>query len=119
LASSTFLSDNAQPFGQRYAVSDVCLLVESIERSVRFYVDRLGFTLRRRAPEFADFSGLGVTLALWEADRVRSDLDLPSPRAEGVHKTMLAVRLPAAEAVDDCYAELCARGVTFHAPPAD
>ncbi|TGV95582.1 VOC family protein, partial [Mesorhizobium sp. M2E.F.Ca.ET.154.01.1.1] len=34
-------------------ISDVCLLVENIERTVDFYVEKLGFRLRRRAEGFA------------------------------------------------------------------
>ena len=50
-------------FAQRHAISDVCILVEDLERSVRFYVDRLGFRPLHRAPGFADFAGAGLTLA--------------------------------------------------------
>ena len=41
--------------GRRHAISDVCLLVEDIERTVDFYVDKLGFRLRRRAEGFRRF----------------------------------------------------------------
>lgn len=49
-------------FAERHAITDVCLLVRDLERSMRFYMDRLGFQLRHRAEGFADFTGAGVTL---------------------------------------------------------
>jgi catechol 2,3-dioxygenase-like lactoylglutathione lyase family enzyme len=58
------------PFAQRHAISDVCILCADIERSIRFYVDNLGFRPKHRAESFADFSGAGLTLALWEIDHI-------------------------------------------------
>jgi catechol 2,3-dioxygenase-like lactoylglutathione lyase family enzyme len=54
-------------FGRRHAITDLCFLVESVERSIEFYVGRLGFSLRRRAEGFVDFAGAGLTLAVWQA----------------------------------------------------
>ena len=36
-------------FAQRHAITDVCILVSDVERSIDFYTKRLGFMLRRRA----------------------------------------------------------------------
>jgi len=36
-------------FGGLDRITDVCLLVADIERTVEFYVDKLGFRLRRLA----------------------------------------------------------------------
>jgi len=47
-------------FAQRHAISDVCILCTDIERSIRFYVDKLGFQLKHRAESFADFTGAGL-----------------------------------------------------------
>ena len=47
-------------------ITDICLLVEDIERTVAFYTDKLDLTLRRRAEGFADFDMPGVILAAWE-----------------------------------------------------
>ena len=40
-------------FAQRHAISDVCILCEDVERSIRFYRDRLGCRLAHRAVEGA------------------------------------------------------------------
>lgn len=106
-------------FAQRHAISDVCILVEDVERSIRFYVDRLGFTLRQRAPGFADFSGAGLTLALWEIDHISTNTGVSGRRGPGAHKVCVAVALPTPETVDQCYAELLGTGVPFQGPPAD
>ena len=106
-------------FAQRHAISDVCVLVEDIERSTRFYVDCLGFTLLHRAEGFADFSGAGLTLALWEIDHISKHTGIADTRGPGAHKACIAVKLPSPAEVDACYAELSAKGVTFQDAPAD
>ena len=62
--------------GQAKKITDVCLLVEDIQRTVDFYVDKLGFRLRRRAEGFADFHNGGITLAAWELDDRREIAEL-------------------------------------------
>jgi catechol 2,3-dioxygenase-like lactoylglutathione lyase family enzyme len=104
-------------FAQRHAISDVCILVEDLERSARFYEDRLGFRPLHRAPGFADFSGAGLTLALWQIDHIADHTGIARARAHGVHKAVIAVKLPTPDDVDSCYAELVAKGVAFTGPP--
>jgi hypothetical protein len=106
-------------FAQRHAISDVCVLVEDVERSIRFYVDRLGFQLLHRAEGFADFSGAGLTLALWEIDHIGGHTGVATTRGPGAHKMCIAVRLSSPAEVDACHAELTAKGVAFQGPPAD
>jgi catechol 2,3-dioxygenase-like lactoylglutathione lyase family enzyme len=106
-------------FAQRHAISDVCVLVEDIERSVEFYTGRLGFKLKHRADGFADFTGAGLTLALWEIDHIARHTGVSNRRGPGAHKACIAVHLPTPEDVDACYAELTAKGVVFAGPPAD
>jgi uncharacterized protein len=106
-------------FAQRHAISDVCVLCEDVERSIRFYRDRLGFKLRHRAEGFADFSGAGLTLALWEIDHISRHTGVAATRGAGAHKACIAVKLPAPAEVDACYDELTASGVAFQGPPAD
>ncbi len=108
-----------QAFAQRHAISDVCVLVEDVERSARFYTDRLGFRPLHRAPGFADFAGAGLTLALWEIGHISEHTGVAATRAPGAHKLVIAVKLPAPEDVDACHAELSANGVAFQGPPAD
>lgn len=106
-------------FAQDHAITDICVLVKDAQRSVDFYVGKLGFALNRRAEGFAEFNGAGLTLACWEIDHLSEHTGVSDARAEGPHKVCIAVRLPSAEAVDEAYAELDGKGVPFYRPPAD
>jgi len=106
-------------FAQRHAISDVCILVRDIERSIAFYVEKLGFTPKHRAPGFADFSGAGLTLALWEIDHISRHAGLSAERASGAHTMLVAVLLASPAEVDACHADLTADGIVFSGPPAD
>jgi catechol 2,3-dioxygenase-like lactoylglutathione lyase family enzyme len=106
-------------FAQRHAISDVCILCTDIERSVRFYVDKLGFRPKHRAEGFADFTGAGLTLALWEIDHISRHTGISNIRGPGAHKACIAVKLDSPAELDAAYAELKAKGVPFEAPPAD
>jgi uncharacterized protein len=106
-------------FAQRHAISDVCVLCADVERSMRFYIDKLGFELQHRAEGFADFSGAGLTLALWEIEHISRHTGIANTRCPGAHKVCIAVRLPSPEELDACWRELSAKGVSFQAPPAD
>ena len=107
-------------FAQTYRISDVCLLVADVERSIRFYQDRLGFALRRRAEGFADFKGAGITLALWEIEHMAAHTGVsPNKAPPGIHKSCVAVELPSPEDVDRLYGELSQSGIAFVGPPGD
>ncbi len=108
------------PLGRQHPISDVCLLVEDIERTVAFYTGKLDFALRRRAEGFADFHGAGVTLAAWELDHISQHTGVSGRRGpRGAHKVCVAVQLPEPAEVDRLFAELSRRGVPFQGPPAD
>jgi uncharacterized protein len=106
-------------FAQRHAISDVCVLCRDIGRSIRFYTEKLGFELRHRADGFADFTGAGLTLALWEIDHISRHTGLANIAGPGAHKACIAVRMASPEEVDAGYGELVAKGVPFVAPPAE
>jgi uncharacterized protein len=106
-------------FAQRHAISDVCILCADLERSISFYVEKLGFKRAHRAEGFADFSSAGLTLALWQIDHISQHTGISNVRAAGPHKACIAVKLPSPEAVDASYRELSAKGVSFQSPPAD
>lgn len=107
-------------FAQTNKITDVCMIVADAERSIRFYVDKLGFVLRRRAEGFADFKGAGITLALWELGHMAAHTGIsPKPSPPAVHKACVAVELPTPEEVDRQYQELSKAGVVFVRPPAD
>jgi catechol 2,3-dioxygenase-like lactoylglutathione lyase family enzyme len=100
------------------AISDICFLVQDLDRAIGFYRDRVGFKLRRLAPGFADFSTAGVTLALWQVDHMQSHLRLPRAlAAKGGWHTMAAVQVESSERVHAMHQELAARGVPFLVEP--
>lgn len=101
-------------------VTDVCLVTEDLESAISFYIDKLGLELAHHMPGFADFSGPGVTLAVWDASAIRSATTVPARVAElGGHDVMLAVRLDSPHAVDAMYERLARRGIEFYDPPRD
>ncbi len=99
-------------------ITDVCVLVEDIERTVAFYTEKLGFKLRRRAEGFADFHAHGVTLAAWELDHINGHTGVSNARSpRAAHKACVAVELDSPASVDALYDELVARGVPFYGAP--
>ncbi|GAB0112738.1 VOC family protein [Acidisoma sp. C75] len=109
-------------FSALRSISDICLLVRDLERSVIFYTEKLGFTVTRRVEGFAAFNSAGVCLVVWETSHV-PDVPrrqaLPAPPASGEHPACLSVRLPSPQAVDAMYRLLGERGIPFRRPPAD
>src|ERR1700749_2759285 len=101
----------------RSSISDICFLVEDLDRAIAFYRDRVGFELRRLAPGFADFFTAGVTLALWQGGPMQTHLELPpGPRSAG-WRTMAAIQVNDRQRVEALHDELSARGVPFVAGP--
>lgn len=107
------------PFAQSHAISDVCLLCIDIETSIRFYVDKLGFKPKHRAEGFADFTGAGLTLALWEIAHISRHTGIADVRGPLGHRVCIAVRIESAEELDAAYKDLSEKGVPFQAPPRD
>jgi uncharacterized protein len=99
-------------------ITDVCLLVDDLQRAIAFYRDQVGFRLRRLAPGFADFSSAGVTLALWQVDHMREHVKLPHRPGSGGWRTMAAVQVRDSRRVEELHRELLQRGVPFVAAPA-
>jgi catechol 2,3-dioxygenase-like lactoylglutathione lyase family enzyme len=108
-----------KPFAQRHPISDVAILCKDIETSIRFYADKLGFTLKHRAESFADFTGAGLTLALWEIDHISRHTGIANIKGPGAHKACVAVLIDSPEELDAAYKELSEKGVPFQAPPKD
>lgn len=111
--TTTIEAESAPPVG---GLTDACLLVADIPRSVAFYRDKCGFALKRLDTGFAEFHTRGVILALWQRDDIAGHLRLPELTAGGA-SCMVAVRLPSVEVVDREYARLSAAGVAFVEPP--
>lgn len=104
-------------FAHRHAITDVCVLVQDVDATVLFYTEMLGFTLKHRAPGFADFSGAGVTLACWERKHIAAHAGVTV--GTGVANVAIAVKLDSEAEIDAAYAELSVKGVSFVSPPAD
>src|SRR5512137_2187102 len=101
-------------------ITDICLLVEDIQRAVDFYTKVLGFRLRRRAEGFADFHSDGVTLAAWELDHINRHCGVSNARAPAkAHKACIAVRLGTPAEIDAMFERLTNLGVNFVSPPSD
>ena len=105
-------------FAQAHPIQDVCILVTDIEKSIRFYTEKLGFELKHRAPGFADFVGAGLTLALWERDHIQHHADV-RVKPGSASAVLIAVRLNSIAELDRTYEQLKADGVEFVRPPAD
>jgi uncharacterized protein len=102
----------------RSSISDICLLVQDLERAISFYRDQVGFELRRLAPGFADFFTGGVTLALWQVDHMQTHLGLPpAPGHKGGWHTMAAIQVDSSKRVHQLQQEFASRGVPFVVEP--
>ena len=103
-------------FAQRHPIQDVCILVTDIETSIRFYTEKLGFALKHRAPGFADFTGAGLTLALWERDHIAHHADV-RVKPGSASAVLIAVLVDSPAELDRIHEELAASGVRFLGPP--
>jgi uncharacterized protein len=108
-------------FSQLQSISDICLLVQDLDRSIAFYTEQLGFTVTRRTDGFAAFNSRSISLVVWEATHVPDEPRAPSlaPTVRDEHKACLSVKLPSATAVDALYEGLAERGIPFTRPPSD
>ncbi len=103
-------------FAQRHPIQDVCILVTDIEASIRFYTEKLSFKLKHRAPGFADFTGAGLTLALWERKHIADNADVRvAPGSSSA--VLIAILVGSPAELDRIYDELIDKGVQFVSPP--
>ncbi len=79
-------------FAQLYPITDLCFLVDDVERAIAFYVGKLGFQPappRRRASPTSRAPGL--TLALWEIGHISAHTGISghrgrAARAQGLRR---------------------------------
>lgn len=101
-------------------ITDICLVSRDLPAAVEFYTTMLGYQLDSKMPGFADFTGPGVVLAVWDAQLIRDSTGVPAQVGEPEgHGVMIAVELDSPDAIDETYERLAARGVDFYRPPAD
>ncbi len=107
-------------FDQLHAISDICLLVQDLDRSIAFYTEKLGFTIKRRTDGFVAFESRGVSLVVWQSSYVP---DEPRPLSHSPgrtdHRACVSVRLPSGGDVDRWYETLAAMDVPFERLPAN
>lgn len=100
-------------------ITEICLLVEDVDRSIAFY-EKIGFRLSRRGDHFrfASFDAAGIKLAVWERKYVAEHVGLAAadPKSPG-HKALIAFQVKNADDVDSAYEELIAADVAIIEPP--
>ena len=93
------------------------LIVEDLDRALRFYVDVLGLRLGHRSGDYAQLDTGTTRLALYTrsamAKALSMALDPPAPRAPGFE-----IGFKVAD-VDAAFSELIARGAQPMVPPTD
>ena len=103
--------------GIDHPITEICLLVQNVERSIAFY-EKLGFKQRRRGDGFVSFTTAGFGLALWESAHVAENVGFPAAEIDRpVHKVMTAFRVETPSIVDSIHDELVAAGISMLGPP--
>jgi catechol 2,3-dioxygenase-like lactoylglutathione lyase family enzyme len=101
-------------------VSLVTLGVASLERSLAFYRDGLGWRpAPQSTPEIAFFQAGGVVLALYPRVLLAADARLPDAGAAGFGGITLAHNVPTREAVDATLVEAVRAGASLLKPAED
>ena len=100
------------------SLNAACLLVEDIQRSLDFYINKMGMTPTRVNKGFANIRGSGADLALWEVAQVEEALGYNSAQlVDSYQGTIVACHLESNAAVDDQYSKLAELGIEFLGPP--
>ena len=103
---------------EKLPITSIALVVEDVQRSIRFYRDKVGLKLVRVNKGFGKFESPIADLAVWEKGLVQGGLGIRVGTIKGkLRKTMIACRLVSPRQVDAWHAELGSRGVEFFAPP--
>ena len=97
-------------------LSDICLFVKDIERSVEFYTKKLGFKIKRRQPGYVEFIFQGTSVTLWQIPGMHCAIP-PQHLGDNGHRFMIAVRVETFGDVDSIWAELEQNGVELISPP--
>lgn len=94
----------------------VILLCEDMVRARRFYLDVMKFRLERETPRWVSFHVGSGLLCL--RPRTLQGVFQDGPGAPGSASVQLAFRVSPPE-IDECHAELVAKGVEILGPPRD
>lgn len=100
-------------------VSFVTLGISDLERSIKFYRDGLGFPLSSASKgDVAFFKTGGIVLALYPADKLAEDAQVP-PQGSGFRSVTLAHNVRTREEVSEVLALAKAAGATITKPAQD
>ena len=100
------------------SIDTACLLVQDVQRSLDFYVNRMGMTPTRVNKGFANIQGAGADLAIWEVAQVENALGYRSADlTDSFQGTIVACHVESMGAVDDQYLKLKERGIEFLGRP--
>ena len=96
----------------------VVLFVEDLDRTLSFYVDKVGLPVRFKDEGYAELAVEGTKFALLARSRVpglvgQAHAGRPAP---GAHESAVTFLV---EDVDRAHREMCGRGVTFLGSPQD
>lgn len=94
----------------------VVLLCEDLARARLFYLDVMKFRIERETPRWVSFYVGSGLLCL--RPRTLEGVFQDGPGAPGSASVQLAFRVPPSE-LDECQAELIAKGVEMMGPPRD
>ena len=94
----------------------VVLLCEDLVRARQFYLDVMKFRIERETPRWVSFHVGSGLLCL--RPRTQEGVFQDGPGAPGSASVQLAFRVSPPE-IDQCQAELVARGVEMMGPPRD
>jgi catechol 2,3-dioxygenase-like lactoylglutathione lyase family enzyme len=96
-------------------LNDICLYVRDFDASLKFYVEKFGFRVKRLQPNpeqanYAEFEFQGTAVTMWQIDGVRALLS-EDVLGEAGHHFMIAVKVDSPGTVDEIHSELSRRGV--------
>lgn len=102
-------------------INDICLFVQDFQGSLKFYIEKFQFKLKRLQPNaghpnYAEFEFYGTGVTLWDINGLYQVVDSKYVAGTG-HKFMIAVKVPELQDVDDIFRELTENGVRCVAVP--
>ncbi len=102
----------------KLAVADyVILIVEDMERALRFYTDVLGLSLGHRSGDYAQLDTGATRLGLYTRYAMAKTLGMsPKPPAHDAPGFEIGFKVPD---VGEAFAELVGRGASAVMPPTD
>lgn len=95
-----------------FLITDVCFLVDDIERSIAFYQEKVGLKLIRRDQWMARFDTGEATFSLRQAEKFSQELGVGQITEKG-HRCIGAFQFDTGEEVSTYYRSLYEKGVKF------